>query len=186
MNTVCFTSLSFPHVCLSGLLTHVTRRRGRRPQISNCFNNYDRDCSFHRLSYLQVHIHVCLTSHLVAHNFLQPLKMFVVSLTKHNHPQSSSDTMHFDTQPRHLHHCSNKIKKSHEKPTFSLKGEGRVLNKGKALPTPYSFIFIYFPFFLRKGAPFLHLLLTLVPLSHTYSLEPCISFNYFKCAVFKI
>ena len=123
--------------------------------------------SFHRLSYLQVHIYVCLTSHLVAHNFLQPLKMFVVSLTKHNHPQSSSDTMHFDTQPRHLHHCSNRINISNEKPTFLLKGEGRVLNKGKALPNPYSFIYFFSFFFLRKGAPVLHLLLTLVPLSHT-------------------
>ena len=141
-----------PNVCLVGLRGHVPRRRGRRPQISNCFNNYDQDCSFHNLSYLQVHIHVCLTSHLVAHNFLQLLKMFVVSLTKHNHFQSSSDTMHFDTQPRHLHHCSNRINKSHEKSTFLLKGEGRVLNKGKVPPNPYSFIYL---FFFKKRCPFL-------------------------------
>ena len=59
-----------------------------------------------------------------------------------------------------------RINKSNEKSTFLLKGEGRVINKGKVPPNPYSFIYLFFKK-KKKDAPFLHIPLTLVPLSHT-------------------
>ena len=170
----------FPNVGSLGLLWHVPHQHqhlsGRRPRISMFFKNYDQDCSFHNLSYL-------ILSHLVAHNFLRHLKMFVVSLTKHSHPQSSSDMRHFDTQPRHPHYCSNRINKSHGKPTFSLKGEGRVYNKGKAFPWGptqlYNTLLYTFSFFFKKMCLF-----PTPPIDNQYpfhksSLEPYISFNYF-------
>ena len=58
-----------------------------------------------------------------------------------------------------------RINKSNEKSTFLLKGEGRVINKGKVPPNPYSFIYLFLK--KKKDAPFLHIPLTLVPLSHT-------------------
>ena len=60
-----------------------------------------------------------------------------------------------------------RINKSNEKSTFLLKGEGRVINKGKVPPNPYSFIYLLKKKKKKKDAPFLHILLTLVPLSHT-------------------
>ena len=61
-----------------------------------------------------------------------------------------------------------RINKSNEKSTFLLKGgEGNQQREGSSKP-----LLFYIPFFLKKkkkkkDAPFLHILLTLVPLSHT-------------------
>ena len=47
-----------------------------------------------------------------------------------------------------------RINKSNEKSTFLLKGEGRVINKGKVPPNPYSFIYL-FKKKKKKRCPFL-------------------------------
>ena len=57
-----------------------------------------------------------------------------------------------------------RINKSNEKSTFLLKGgEGNQQREGSSKP-----LLFYIPFFKKKkDAPFLHIPLTLVPLSHT-------------------
>ena len=58
-----------------------------------------------------------------------------------------------------------RINKSNEKSTFLLKGEGNQQREGSSKP-----LLFYIPLKKKKkkkDAPFLHILLTLVPLSHT-------------------